>query len=272
MMIPARAFCELCNLKAVDEYYDLPDTGTIETYTLSHVEWDSSMLPDGQINIFAVISIDGAAEKMGLVHRMGEVDPKEVKIGMKVKAVWKPESEREGTVLDLKYFRPLKDSDVTGEPVRIKPVELDSTTTKAFPGKIPMSYIYTAGLGGSKFYQDLAQGKISGTWCEACQKVHLPAAAFCEFNLKILDPKKDAREIDPKSGTVQSFTVVHDDRSGHPMDKPQVVVQVTFPDTTGSIFGRLETTDVASVKTGMKVSLLKSDKVGAEAVMFGVQI
>ena len=48
MMIPARAFCEVCNLHEVNDFYDLPDTGTVMTYTLSHVDWDSSPLPEGQ--------------------------------------------------------------------------------------------------------------------------------------------------------------------------------------------------------------------------------
>ncbi|MBU0505600.1 thiolase domain-containing protein [bacterium] len=267
MMIPARSFCELCNLKAVEDYYDLPDSGTIETFTLSHVDWDSSMLPDGQINMFAVISIDGAAKKMGLVHRLGDVDPKDVKIGMRVKAVWKPENEREGNVLDLKYFRPLKDGEAIGEPKRIKPVEMDSTTAKAFPGQIPMSYIYTAGIAGAKFYNDFAQGRVSGTWCEHCQKVHLPTASFCEYSLKKLDPTKDAREIDAKSGVIASYTVVHDDRSGHQMDKPQVVVQISYPEAVGTIFGKLETSDVTAVKAGMNVELIPSRTVG-EGLMF----
>ncbi len=34
--------------------------------------------------------------------------PKKVEIGMRVKAVWKPEGERDGSVTDLMYFRPVK--------------------------------------------------------------------------------------------------------------------------------------------------------------------
>lgn len=268
MMIPARSFCELCNLRAVSEYYDLPDTGTVQTFTLSHVNWDSSPLPENKINIFAVVAIDGASPEMGLIHRLGEVDPKDVRVGMRVKAVWKPLAERAGTVLDLLHFRPLKDGEKTGEPVRIKPVELDSHTARAFPGQIPMSYIYTAGIGGSKFYQDLAEGKLSGTWCSHCSAVHLPPTAFCELTLKPIDPVKDARDVDPKSGTIMAFTIVHEDRSGKLLDRPETVVQVTFPNTTGSIFGRLETETGEVVKEGTKVELVKTVKPGAEFVAF----
>ena len=54
----------------------------------------------------AVIEIDGASPGMGIMHRLGEVDPKKIRIGMKVKAVWKPAAEREGSITDIKYWKP----------------------------------------------------------------------------------------------------------------------------------------------------------------------
>jgi len=54
----------------------------------------------------AVIEIDGASKGMGIMHLLGEVKPEDIKIGMKVKAVWKPESERTGSITDIEYFKP----------------------------------------------------------------------------------------------------------------------------------------------------------------------
>ena len=269
MMIPARAFCEVCNLKDVVDYYDLPDTGTVMTYTLSYVDWDSSKLPDGKMRIFAVIEIDGAGEDMGLIHWIDEVDPKKIKIGMRVKAVWKPESERVGNVLDCKYFRPLKDGEKADDkPVRIKPMELHTETVKSFPGRIPLSYLYTAGIAGSKFYDELAKGKLTATHCASCDSVFLPATAFCEKCMAVLDPEKDARSVDPKSGMVIGCTVVHEDRSGHPLDKPKVVVQVAFPGTVGTVLGMLDIGDPDEAEIGMMVELTKAKGTGAEHVVF----
>ncbi len=42
------------------------------------------------------------------MHHLGEVDPKDIKIGMKVKAVWLHENERKGAITDIKYFKPIK--------------------------------------------------------------------------------------------------------------------------------------------------------------------
>ena len=58
-----------------------------------------------------MIDIDGTHPPVGIMHMLGEVDPKEITIGMKVKAVWKPSEEREGSILDIKYFRPLADGE-----------------------------------------------------------------------------------------------------------------------------------------------------------------
>jgi hypothetical protein len=51
-----------------------------------------------------VIAIDGSDG--GFLHTLGEVEPGEVTIGMKVEAVWKPVGERTGSILDIEYFRP----------------------------------------------------------------------------------------------------------------------------------------------------------------------
>jgi uncharacterized OB-fold protein len=42
----------------------------------------------------------------GLIHWLKEISPSEVKIGLKVEAVFKPKSIREGNILDIEYFKP----------------------------------------------------------------------------------------------------------------------------------------------------------------------
>ena len=42
------------------------------------------------------------------MHLLGEVEPDEVKIGMKVQAVWKPAKERVGAITDILYFKPVE--------------------------------------------------------------------------------------------------------------------------------------------------------------------
>jgi uncharacterized OB-fold protein len=102
-VIPPRNFCEWC-FRPMDEWVYLPDTGTVNTFSLCYVTWDMQYLTEPEIP--AVIDVDGTRPSVGIMHMLGEVDPDDVKIGMKVQAVWRPAEERVGSVLDIAYFRP----------------------------------------------------------------------------------------------------------------------------------------------------------------------
>jgi hypothetical protein len=97
-------FCEKC-FRPTDEWVYLQDTGTVNTYSISYIRWDASRVPEPSIP--AVIDIDGASPGMGILHLLGDVSPDDVKIGMRVRAVWKPARQRTGSVLDIRYFRPI---------------------------------------------------------------------------------------------------------------------------------------------------------------------
>lgn len=104
VMIPPRMFCELC-WKPTAEWVHLKDTGTVNTFSICYITWDMKKLEVPQIP--AVVEIDGATRMQAILHLLGDVDPKKVHIGMKVKAVWKPAEERTGAITDIRYFRPL---------------------------------------------------------------------------------------------------------------------------------------------------------------------
>jgi uncharacterized OB-fold protein len=188
---------------------------------------------------------------------------------MKVKAVWKPAAERQGTVTDVRYFKPEDAGQGVERPVPIKPVVLNTENARSFPGRIPLSYVYSAGLAAGRFYKALAGGKLHGSWCAGCNAVHLPPSTFCEETMARLDPDKDLRPIDPKSGIIASFTEVHEGISGERLKEPVVIVQVNFPGATGSLFGRF-VGSVDAIEIGCPVELLKSDgHVGPDAIRFG---
>ncbi len=104
-MVPPRIFCEWC-FRNIDEWVELKDTGTVNTFSLCYVTWDVKRIKEPQIP--AVIEIDGASPGMGIMHLLGEVDPQKVHIGMRVKAVWRPAGEREGAITDILYWKPLE--------------------------------------------------------------------------------------------------------------------------------------------------------------------
>jgi uncharacterized OB-fold protein len=104
VVVPPRIFCEWC-FRRTDEWVHLPDSGIVNTFSVSYISTDTTRLKTPIIP--AVIEIDGTT-KAGFLHMVGEVKPDEVKIGMRVKAVWREPTERTGSITDIKYFTPVK--------------------------------------------------------------------------------------------------------------------------------------------------------------------
>ena len=101
IMIPPRMFCERC-FRPTDAWVYLNDRGRILTFSLCYVTWDVRRLKQPQIP--AVIEIDGASPGMGILHVIKRVPPKRVRVGMPVRAVWRPPSQRHGSVTDIAYW------------------------------------------------------------------------------------------------------------------------------------------------------------------------
>ena len=103
-LVPPRMYCEQC-FRPTDEWVYVKDTGTINTFSISHVAADASRLKSPLL--VGVVELERASPGMGILHKLGEVDPPRVKIGMRVQAVWKPASERTGSITDIRYFKPM---------------------------------------------------------------------------------------------------------------------------------------------------------------------
>jgi uncharacterized protein len=105
ILFPPRAFCEEC-FHPTTEWVVLQDVGTIQTFAICHIAWDASRVATPSIP--AVIAIDGASPGMGLLHLIGGVAPEKVKVGQRVRAVWRPANERRGDITDIQHFAPVE--------------------------------------------------------------------------------------------------------------------------------------------------------------------
>jgi len=101
--VPPRTYCERC-FEKLQEWLNVGNRGTVYTYTVAHIDLNGAKLKEP--TVYAMIKIDGTDG--GFVHKLGEVDPKKVKIDMKVEAVFKPKEKREGSINDIKHFKPIK--------------------------------------------------------------------------------------------------------------------------------------------------------------------
>jgi uncharacterized OB-fold protein len=105
IVVPPRMFCEWC-FRRTENWVKLPDTGIVNTYSVSYITADTTRVKTPLIP--AVVEIDGTSSA-GFLHLISEVKPDDVKIGMRVKAVWAEPSKRRGSITDIKYFAPVKE-------------------------------------------------------------------------------------------------------------------------------------------------------------------
>ena len=116
VLVPPRMFCEQC-FRPTDRWVEVPATGTVTTFSICWVTWDMHRLTVPELP--AVIDLRSApgapqgAVFSGILHKLGDVEPGDVHIGMPVQAVWKPPAQRQGSILDIAHWAPLKAPDET---------------------------------------------------------------------------------------------------------------------------------------------------------------
>jgi uncharacterized OB-fold protein len=98
--VPARSICKDC-FGQLDELVEVSDKGTLLTYTVC--SQPNPVQPVESPVVYGIVQLDGA--DTGFVHMLGEVEPEQIRIGMRVQAVFK--NEREASILDIRYFKPL---------------------------------------------------------------------------------------------------------------------------------------------------------------------
>ncbi len=103
--IPPRGACPVDGVPTAGEI-ELPDRGTITTYCVVNVPFQGQTIPIPYVS--AYVLLDGA--DIAFLHLILDVDAADVRMGMRVEAVWKPREEWTTDLNNIRYFRP------TGEP------------------------------------------------------------------------------------------------------------------------------------------------------------
>jgi uncharacterized OB-fold protein len=103
--VPARSVCRDC-FGQLSEWVEVSQQGTLLTYAVAYQ--GNAVQPSALPITYGIVQLDGA--DTGFVHMLGEVAPAQLKVGMKVKAVFKVKKDRVASILDIKYFKPLRQS------------------------------------------------------------------------------------------------------------------------------------------------------------------
>ena len=103
--IPPRSACPADGTPTAEEI-ELPDTGTVTTFCIVNVPFLGQRITPPYVS--AYILLDGA--DIAFLHLILDIPAEEVRMGMRVKAVWKPKDEWGTTIENIDHFAP------TGEP------------------------------------------------------------------------------------------------------------------------------------------------------------
>ena len=101
--VPPSIYCDKC-FSRLDEWVDVGTKGLLHSFTVSYLNRDGTRRREP--NLIGIIKFHGT--EGALIHRLGEIKPPELQIGMPMEAVFKKPEAREGSILDILYFRPLK--------------------------------------------------------------------------------------------------------------------------------------------------------------------
>jgi uncharacterized OB-fold protein len=128
---------------------------------------------------------------------------------------------------------------------------------RLWPGSIPVSHRYTAGVAGERFFRALAErGVFLATRCARCSVVYCPATMFCERCLGAL-ALDEALEVGP-AGTLGSFTAVRIGFDGERLATP-VVVGIIRLDGADTCLVHRVAADPAELSVGMPVEAVLRD-------------
>jgi len=103
--VPPRGACPVDGVPTATDV-DLPDIGTITTFCVVNVPFQGQRVPSPYVA--ASVLLDGA--DIAFQHLILGCEPSEVRMGMRVRAVWKPREQWGTTSENIDHFEP------TGEP------------------------------------------------------------------------------------------------------------------------------------------------------------
>jgi uncharacterized OB-fold protein len=90
----------------LDEFIELPDKGTVTTFAVINIPFAGQRIKPPYVA--AYVLLDGS--DIPFLHLVTEIEAAEVRMGMRVEAVWKPREEWGLGIDNIDHFRP------TGEP------------------------------------------------------------------------------------------------------------------------------------------------------------
>jgi uncharacterized protein len=187
------------------ELVEVEHTGTVTTWC-----WQPRPLAGQPLDhpfAFAFVLLDGADTPM-----LHAVDAASVHTGMRVRARWA--ADLGNGVRDIECFAPI--TEVAAE----EPVPADDITMLTTP--VRLNYTHSASPEESHYLRGLAEGKLLGQRCPACDMVYIPPRGACPTDGV---PTEEEVEL-PDRGIVTTFCIVNVPFLGQRITPPYVAAYI----------------------------------------------
>jgi uncharacterized OB-fold protein len=196
--------------EATADFVDVADHGVVMSWT-----WVSEPVAGQPLDrpfAFALITLDGATAPM--LHAI-DAPQKLIRTGMRVQARWSDEPT--GSIADV-IFEPETTVVEAGAPTGATLETSDQEPVTGIVTPVSLDYLYAASPEESAFFRGLAEGRILGQRCPACQKVYVPPRSACP-----VDGVPTEGEIElGHTGTVTTFCIVNVPFLGQKIEPPYV--------------------------------------------------
>ena len=215
------------------ELVEVAQTGTVTSWC-----WQPEPLagqPLQRPSAWAFVLLDGADTPM--VHA---VDAESVHTGMRVQVRWAAEAGN--GIRDIECFVP-----ETDEAVTVEPRDADDVTMITTP--VRLHYLHSASPEESLYLRGLAEGRLLGQRCPACQKVYIPPRGACPTDGV---PTEDEVEL-PDRGIVTTFCVVNVPFLGQRLKPPYVAAYILLDGADIAFLHLVLGCAAEEVRMGMRV-------------------
>jgi uncharacterized OB-fold protein len=110
--LPPRGACPTCGVPA-DAPAEVADRGTITTFCIIRIPFDAAPFPPPYAAV--AVLLDGA--DMPIFHLLRGITPEDVRMGMRVRAVWVDDDALAPTLASIRWFEPSGEPDVPFEQI-----------------------------------------------------------------------------------------------------------------------------------------------------------
>lgn len=232
--------------EALTEFADVAEEGTVVSWS-----WAAEPLEGQPVQrpfAWALIRLDGADTT--LLHAVDAGSAANMSTGMRVRVRWADEPV--GHIRDMAYFVPVDtppddDAPTPPPPPVVEREEGSPVTTVVTP--VHLSIEHSVSIEESRYLRGLAEGKLIGQRCPACEKVYIPPRGACPT-----DGVPTVEEVElPDTGIVTTFCIVNVPFLGQRIKPPYVAAYILLDGADIPFLHLVLGCDADEVRMGMRI-------------------